>query len=215
MNFQEKVIQMKRLYDIGDEGYKDIITTFNGIDKEIAYTFLLNYTTFYGEHEKALEEQVNKRKEEITSTIIPSFRSKKEYQGYFDGACYPKNPCGEMGYGAVIVKDSEIKHEYAGHVNANKHNSNNVAEYLAFMKLLELIEVNKINDIDIMGDSTLVVKQMNREMSISSGRYKPYAIKALSILEKMKDNGLSVNIKWIPREQNTYADMLSKKVSNI
>jgi len=136
------------------------------------------------------------------------------YSCYFDGACEPVNPCGNMGIGAYVVSKltGEELFSHSGYFPSNEDNSNNVAEYLALIKILEfLIGKNlhreKKNNIVIYGDSMLVIKQMRGRWGIKAGRYVPHAEKALGLLSKFKSRPY---FDWIPRDKNTIADDLSK-----
>jgi ribonuclease HI len=133
----------------------------------------------------------------------------KEYKCYFDGACEPKNPGGKIGAG-VYITDGDKYYACNTHVDANPTNTNNIAEYMAFIMVLDLMK-NKTGDkINIYGDSMLVVNQMNGEWQIKHGAYREYALKAKPLLENLKKNN-QVSISWIPREQNENADYQSIK----
>lgn len=128
---------------------------------------------------------------------------------YFDGACAPQNPFGNMGYGYVILENNYILQTYSGFEPSSFKNSNNVAEYLALINCLEfLIYNNQENElIEIFGDSKLVVNQMNEYWRIKSGLYYKYALCCKELFDKFTN----CTIKWIPRELNTLADEASKK----
>jgi len=133
----------------------------------------------------------------------------KTYKCYFDGACEPKNPGGKMGMGIYITDGTK---EFASNtfVAAKPENTNNIAEYSAFIMILGLMK-NKIGDkIEIFGDSMLVVNQMNGEWRLKKGAYMEYALKASPLLSELKRNN-EVVIRWIPREQNEKADFQSMK----
>lgn len=135
-----------------------------------------------------------------------------DYTCYFDGACEPKNPGGAMGIGAVILdKENNRISQLSHYVRAKPENSNNVAEYQGFgwlvTKLNEIIPEG--SNVLIMGDSKLVVEQMNGNWNIKAGAYVQFAHKARPILEKLKEKCF-VKVQWIPRENNSIADDLSK-----
>ena len=134
------------------------------------------------------------------------------YIAYFDGATEPVNPGGACGIGSLILDSLKNRLlEYSHFIPMNKSNSNNVAEYLAFIKILEWFEENEITNktILIYGDSMLVVKQMNNQWRIKKGLYKKYALKAKNILSSLKSKN-NIIIKWISRDYNYLADELSK-----
>ena len=129
---------------------------------------------------------------------------------YFDGACEPKNPGGNMGLGVHIDTGNEII-EYSNFFPKDPTNSNNVAEYLAFEFIIDFLIAEELTQhpIRIYGDSQLVVRQMNREWRIINGQYKVIANR---VWEKIQSNNfLALTIRWIPREENEKADKLSKQ----
>lgn len=148
------------------------------------------------EVEKLIEHKLNRTK--ITA--------------YFDGCCEPNNPGGNMGIGAVIYIDGVEKFTLSKHVKAHPNNTNNVAEYQAFgwtVKTLLDLGVTD-SDIEVFGDSKMVVEQMNGNWSIKEGSYVQFAERAKQIFTELSKKN-EVSLKWIPREKNTIADGLSKK----
>jgi ribonuclease HI len=133
----------------------------------------------------------------------------KNYKCYFDGACEPKNPGGKIGAGFYITDGEK---EFAGNifVPAKAENTNNIAEYMAFIKVLELMKNKDGDKIEIFGDSMLVVNQMNGEWQIKHGAYREYAEKAKLLLTEVKSHN-DVIISWIGRDLNEKADYQSMK----
>jgi ribonuclease HI len=133
----------------------------------------------------------------------------KNYKCFFDGATEPTNPGGKMGMGIYITDGKE---EFASNtfVCAKPENTNNIAEYSAFIMILELMKNKTGCNIEIFGDSMLVVNQMNGSWQIKQGAYREYALKAKPLLSELKRNN-QVSITWIPREQNEKADYQSMK----
>ena len=133
----------------------------------------------------------------------------KNYKCFFDGACEPNNPGGKIGAG-VYITDGEHEFEDNIFVLAKKDNTNNIAEYMAFIKVLRIMNFKSNCKIEIYGDSMLVVNQMNGDWQIKKGAYKEYAIQAKEDLSILKQRN-EVIIGWIPREQNEKADFQSMK----
>jgi len=126
----------------------------------------------------------------------------------------PTNPGGNMGIGAYItdLMTGEIVFKHSHFIPANIKNSNNVAEYMAIIEIIKWIINNDyhkdINDkIDIYGDSKLVIFQLDGKWKMYGGLYLPYGQEALSLLSQFNRRP---NLRWIPREKNSYADDLSK-----
>ena len=132
---------------------------------------------------------------------------------YFDGACEPINPYGNMGIGAIILKDNKPVFKHSEFVPASKLNSNNVAEYCALEKILIFIRDTTIieNKIFIYGDSKVVIMQMKGSWRIKSGLYVSAARRCKELKNEIEnDIGKSLEFNWIPRELNNEADDLSK-----
>jgi len=132
-------------------------------------------------------------------------------KAYFDGACQPINPGGTMSYGCIIIQDEkEIKRWGRIYVPKKEIKStNNLAEYAGLIAVLLHLENNKLEkeEIQIYGDSKLVIKQMQGEWRIDGD--KPYGylgIKAAEIIQKFP----KIKFKWIPREENYSADAMAE-----
>ncbi|MFA5089326.1 MAG: ribonuclease HI family protein [Candidatus Omnitrophota bacterium] len=134
---------------------------------------------------------------------------KNKIQAWFDGCCEPRNPGGHAGYGAVIMEGSIRLTEITGYIPAAPTTSNNVGEYQAFISILEWLKENGMvgRRIHIRGDSKLIIEQMFGRWRIKNGLYVPFALKAKKLLAEFK----RLTGEWIPREENSIADDLSKR----
>lgn len=129
---------------------------------------------------------------------------------FFDGACEPMNPGGNMGIGAIIYgteKEGILLEHHRG-VPAGPGNTNNVSEYLALIAILDFLLEQGLHErrISIKGDSMLVVNQMKGLWRMKQGAYLKHAKDAKLKMAKFK----CLSINWVPREQNDVADVLSK-----
>ncbi len=131
---------------------------------------------------------------------------------WFDGACEPRNPGGNMGIGACIRVGSKEVFSHSQFVGANYDNSNNVAEYMGFEAILDFIALQgwEGRSVTIFGDSKLVIEQQFGNWRMKGGRYMEYAKTCVKKLKALKDAGVKITGIWIPRTQNQYADELSK-----
>ncbi len=94
---------------------------------------------------------------------------------YFDGLCYPKNPCGVAAYGYLVYRDGKPIWRGFGTVGEGQGMTNNVAEYEGLMAAAQWIVDEGINEkILIKGDSQLVIKQMKGEYRVNSATSKKY-----------------------------------------
>jgi len=139
----------------------------------------------------------------------------KKINCVFDGACEPKNPGGYIGYGsAMFDENKKLIVQNSGYKKENPYNTNNVAEYMGLESIFRYIDKKNIVDseINIYGDSQLVINQMKGDWNINDGVYKTLATQCRVMLTRLIiNNNLHFNFIWIPREKNTYADKLSKK----
>lgn len=138
-------------------------------------------------------------------------------EAYFDGACEPINPGGYAGAGAVILINNESVWKYSKLFDPKKLNgrtSNNTAEYSAFNAILKELLRRKLHteEVTIYGDSQLVIYQHSidprykKKWRILKGLYVPLAREAESLVGQFT----RLNLTWIPREENSIADELSK-----
>lgn len=128
---------------------------------------------------------------------------------HFDGSCEPFNPGGNMGFG-YLIKDEAGTVLFSGSDSEPMHpqNTNNVAEYRALcLGLVWLIE-NGYEDaqVEVFGDSTLVINQMNGEWRARGGLYFTDYRRAIELKSLFK----TISFNWVRREFNTEADNLSK-----
>lgn len=135
---------------------------------------------------------------------------------YFDGACEPFNPGGNIGCGyySHYEQTPQVRiFEGSWFVGKSPLNSNNVAEYLALCLGLEkLLKLNLNNEpLLVKGDSQLVIKQMSGEWRIKDGLYRDQALSAQKLVSQFSN----IRFMWIARELNAEADKLSKlKIEN-
>jgi len=124
---------------------------------------------------------------------------------FFDGLCRPKNPGGVATYGYVVYKDGKKVKTGNGVIGSGAGMTNNVAEYSALKQAVEWAGQHCPNDeLLIKGDSQLVIHQMNGTWQVHSETSKKFVPAIRRLLE-----GRKTSFVWIPREQNTEADLLS------
>ncbi len=124
----------------------------------------------------------------------------------FDGACQPYNPGGHMGLGWVI--DGVVHSEY---IPAAYRNTNNVAEYLALIRILDdLANHPEIDHAAIAGDSQLVICQLSGEYAVRSASIHPLWQEAQGKIAALRSRGCAVGLRWHSRDCNELADAASK-----
>ena len=128
---------------------------------------------------------------------------------HFDGACQPPKGGGIAAYGYTIEGEG-LRHEGKGLAVRpwSPRATNNVAEYTAAICALEwLAGEGYAGSVLVLGDSQLVVRQINGEYEVRAEHLKAYH-ERLSALAKRFE---SAEFRWIPRSQNLRADELSKE----
>lgn len=122
--------------------------------------------------------------------------------GFFDGACAP-NP-GEVGLGTVIFDADGAEFDWA--YDYREHGTNNFAEYNAAILLLERASELGVKSLKCIGDSQLVINQIN-------GQFSCYAPDLMPLLARVKElcNAFEhIEFSWVKRNQNARADELSQ-----
>lgn len=137
---------------------------------------------------------------------------KDYYVAYVDGCCEPTNPGGNMGIGSFVLNPKRERiFEHSKYISSKElsgNTSNNIAEYMAVISVLEFFLQNNLHNhkIIICGDSKLSIMQMGGSWKARGGAYIPYYQKALGL----KGSFSNISFQWIPREKNNIADELSK-----
>lgn len=126
----------------------------------------------------------------------------------FDGACQPARGGGIATFG-FTVEGEGLDHEGSGLAVPpwSPQATNNVAEYSAAICALEwLLGQGYAGPVLVLGDSELVIKQMNGDYEVRAEHLKAYHDRLAQLGAKFAD----VKFVWVPREDNRRADELSK-----
>lgn len=136
----------------------------------------------------------------------------------------PINPGGNASWGIHVAKDGEVVEACGGYVGTGKDMSNNVAEFSGVLRALEVIEEVGCSGCDVLirGDSKLVIGLLfgvrdhngvkSRKWVAHQGLYIPIYKKAVARLAEIDIVVNSLDMQWIPREQNSICDVYSKQV---
>ncbi|OGP32497.1 MAG: hypothetical protein A2X93_07915 [Deltaproteobacteria bacterium GWC2_56_8] len=124
----------------------------------------------------------------------------------FDGLCEP-NPGGVACAGYVIDRPGRPSVTGYAVLSSGPDMTGNIAEYGALIMALEMARGLGVEILTVKGDSLLVVNQMRGRFAVNSLKLLPYYRKAVELAAVF--NG--VVFEWVPREENTEADALSRK----
>lgn len=121
---------------------------------------------------------------------------------YFDGACRG-NP-GPSAIGYVIVSGDGIVAEGGETIGRA---TNNQAEYDALIRALETAEKYGIDEVEVRGDSQLIVKQVKGAWKTNDPELREKRVRVRELLERFDD----WTLKHVPREINDRADELANE----
>lgn len=131
---------------------------------------------------------------------------------FCDGACEPVNPGGTAAYGWVIYWQGKRARDGCGVVCSGPEATNNVAEYQAVIKALEYLRSKDFTGkISVCSDSRLIINQLSGLWNVSS----PHLKKLWKQTKDLAAQFEHVSYYWIPREQNTEADAMSRRAYGV
>lgn len=129
------------------------------------------------------------------------------WHAWFDGATKHTNP-GIRGIGAVLKGPAGEIVEIAQEIGEG---TNNEAEYCALMAVLDAAVDAGVQDLVVYGDSQLVIKQVNGEWLINAQALVPLCKTVIELKAQIP----KVSLRWIPRQENSAADALSKRAIGV
>lgn len=150
---------------------------------------------------KDLLADAENRSNQTLSDLHERLSSDDHIELYVDGAADLHSKTSGIG-GVFYVDGNEVESfsEFFGDA------TNNEAEYNALIRGLQIAEEMNVSQISIFADSQLVVNQINGEFRVKHENMIPLHALALELLDHFN----SWSVSYIPREDNTVADKLSK-----
>ncbi len=124
---------------------------------------------------------------------------------YFDGACRG-NP-GPAAIGWLLVSSDGVIAEGNDRIGET---TNNDAEYQALIQALEAADDYGLEEVDIRGDSQLIVKQVRGEWDTNEPTLRERRIRVRQLLEGFE----RWSLEHVPREINSRADELATDAFN-
>jgi ribonuclease HI len=121
----------------------------------------------------------------------------------FDGSVCSKG----QGVGCVIVSPNGVYIDLS--IRLEFTCTNNQVEYEALLHEIEYLRDLVARDVDVFGDSNLIVQQVRRDSQCLDGLLNSYRDRCLDII-KLFD---TFSIKHIPREENSRANLLAQQAS--
>ncbi|XP_074301034.1 uncharacterized protein LOC141632380 [Silene latifolia] len=127
------------------------------------------------------------------------------WQMYFDGAAR------QDGAGAGVVFVTPQNHIMPYAFTLTQLCTNNMAEYQALILGLQMAIEIGVRDMDIYGDSKLVVNQVLGEYEVKKEDLIPYHQRALQLLNQLDD----IHVGHVPRSANKLADTLANLAATL
>ncbi len=139
----------------------------------------------------------------LAPAAIEGASGRKKLLVYSDGAARG-NP-GPAGAGAVLTRvDGTVVSKVGKFLGTA---TNNVAEYTALLLGLEVALRVGAQEVEVVADSELLVRQLNGEYKVKSAGLKPLFAQAQALLAKFE----RWTARHVPREQNKLADEMSNR----
>jgi ribonuclease HI len=129
---------------------------------------------------------------------------KTAWRAWFDGSARP-NP-GRCGIGAVLEGPGGV-HVAISHDAG--YGSSSEAEYLALIAVLDAAVAHGAHDVLVVGDSQVVIDDVNGPASASAPSLREYRDRACALLACLPQ----AKLRWIPRHKNAQADALSQRAT--
>jgi len=89
--------------------------------------------------------------------------------------------------------------------------TNNIAEWCALIEGLKLALSHGCRELEVRGDSQLVIRQISGQYRVKSENLIPLFNEA----RKLCENFEKLSFKWVEREENSYTDSLSNRALNL
>ena len=127
----------------------------------------------------------------------------KKWIVYVDGSS--TQHVGGIGVVLQSLEGDKLKHK----VHLHYQTTNNEVEYKALLKGLELAKSVEAKSILVLGDSQLIIGQVNGIYEAKEEQMRKYLTRVMRLMKRFEE----ANFVQIPREENTEADTLAKEAS--
>jgi len=122
------------------------------------------------------------------------------FRAAFDGGSRG-NP-GPAAWGVAILDEAgDLREGHCGHLG---HATNNEAEYHGLLAALRLADERDAEDVEILADSELIVRQIQGRYRVKAPKLKPLYLQAIRLIRGFS----SFKISHVRRESNKDADRL-------
>lgn len=106
-----------------------------------------------------------------------------------------------MAIGTVLMENGKKVKEISKNIGIG---TNNIAEWKALIEGLKLATSHDCKELEVRGDSQLIIRQISGKYKVKSDNLIPLFNKA----RKLCGNFKKIDFKWIKRDENSYADSM-------
>jgi ribonuclease HI len=138
----------------------------------------------------------------MTHITIPTTKNDASYKCYFDGTS--ERNSGEGTCRFVVLKAGQVTHKDTILLGAV---SKDAAECHGVIALVDYLITQKAENIQIFGDSGMLIKQINGDCQVRAPELKPLIQSIKILLNKIPQ----WDLKWLPKEENIITDHFSQK----
>lgn len=125
---------------------------------------------------------------------------------HFDGSCWPNpGPNARGGFILAIAGGPTIEH-----CIVFGQGTNNTAEYMALIAGLRAALAAGVSELDVYGDSQLVIYGVQRMRPAKKGKPHLEILKAEAI--ELARQFAKIAFNWVPRESNAGADAVADRI---
>ena len=146
---------------------------------------------------------------DFIAEFTPSYDNLDEMKGSKKWVVHVDGSFTQQAGGIRVVLQSPEGDKMKHKVCLQYQTTNNEVEYETLLKGLELARSIQVESILVLGDSQLIIGQVNGTYEAKEERMRKYLNKVVCLVKKFKE----ASFVQIPREENMEADALAKEAS--
>ncbi len=109
-----------------------------------------------------------------------------------------------MGIGVVLLENGKKVVEISTRLGKG---TNNIAEWSALIEGLKMAKAHGCREVEVRGDSQLIIKQITGRYSVKSENLIPLYNEAKRLSQSFE----KITFKWVKRDNNAQTDALSNR----
>lgn len=118
----------------------------------------------------------------------------KQYKIWLDGG----SKGNALGYGSYLFLNLENQKHSIKKIKHGKGLTNNDAEWLTLISVLEMLQQAENAEVELFMDSKLIINQFNGRWKCKNARMIDYRTKAWELRKKLDAKNIELKLDWIP-----------------